>query len=393
MKEGGSRGNPGFPRAGRLLFLVSAIVLVDIALYSALAPLLPRYAEELDLSKTGAGVFVAAYAIGVLLGAYPAGLTAARIGPKNAVLVGLLTMAAASVAFGLADQAGTLCLARLAQGFGSALSWAGGLSWLVAQTPRDRRGEMLGIALGAAIFGALIGPALGAAADVASPEATFAGVATVAMLLFAAALRVPPAPAQPTESGALRHALAEPRFSGGLYLVTLPALLFGVLTVLLPLRLGDFGWSATAIGVVFIAAASLEALIAPLIGRASDRRGRLPLIRAALVGSLLASVALAWAGSAAVNVLLALVAAVAFGAFWAPAMALISEGADRVGLAQGLAFGLMNAAWAVGNALGPSAAGFLAEHAGDALPFLLAATLCLVTLVAASARRAAPVSA
>lgn len=213
------------------------------------------------------------------------------------------------------------------------------------------------------------------------------------MLLFAAALRVPPAPAQPTGSGALRNALAEPRFSGGLYLVALPALLFGVLTVLLPLRLGDFGWSATAIGVVFIAAAPLEALLAPFIGRASDRRGRLPLIRAALVGSIGASVALAWAGSAAVNVLLALVAAVAFGGFWAPAMALISEGADRAGLAQGLAFGLMNAAWAVGNAVGPSAAGFLAEHAGDALPFLLAATLCLVTLVAASARRAAPVSA
>jgi MFS family permease len=370
----------------RLLSLVSAIVLVDIALYAALAPVLPQYSEEFGLSKTGAGLLVAAYAIGVLAGAYPGGLAAARLGPRNAVLLGLVIMGIASVVFGFAADAWTLGLARLVQGLGSALSWSGGLAWLVAEAPRERRGEMLGTALGAAIFGALLGPALGATADLVSPEATFGAVAVVAVLLFVAALRTPVASAKPVEPGAVRPALLEPRFSGGLYLVTLPALLFGILTVLLPLRLGDLGWSATAIGIVFIAAASLEALLAPVLGRFSDRHGRLPLIRAALAGSIAVAVALAWAGGGALNVVLAMGAAVAFGGFWAPAMALIAEGAERAGLSQGLAFGLMNAAWAIGNAVGPSAAGFLADHAGDALPFLLAAALCLVTLVAARSR-------
>jgi MFS family permease len=377
----------------RLLLLVSAIVLVDIALYAALAPLLPRYTEELGLSKTGAGLLVAAYAIGVLAGAFPGGVAAARLGPRTAVLLGLVIMGVASVGFGLAEGVWTLGSARLIQGLGSALSWSGGLAWLVAEAPRERRGEVLGTAVGAAIFGALLGPALGAAADVAGPEVTFGGVAFVSAVLFVAALRTPVASAQPVDTGPVRQAFGEPRFSGGLYLITLPAFLFGVLTVLLPLRLGELGWNATKIGIVFIAAASLEATLTPFLGRVSDRRGRLPLIRATLVGSIAVSIALAWAGGAALNVVLALAAAVAFSGFWAPGLAFIADGAENAGLAQGLAFGLMNAAWAIGNAIGPSAAGLLADHAGEAVPFLVAAALCLATLVAARPRRAYPVSA
>src|SRR5688500_7316458 len=153
----------------RLLLLVCSITLADTMLYAALVPLLPHYAEEFGLSKGGAGLLVGAYAAGALLGALPGGLAAARFGPKRAVLGGLVLMAVASLAFGFAGEAVTLGLARLAQGLGSALSWAGALTWLVAGTPRERRGEMIGTAIGSAIFGALLGPALGAAAEAVGP--------------------------------------------------------------------------------------------------------------------------------------------------------------------------------------------------------------------------------
>ena len=64
----------------RLLLLVGALVFVDTMLYSALAPLLPHLAVELDLSKTRAGVLVAAYAAGALLGGLPGGVASARLG-------------------------------------------------------------------------------------------------------------------------------------------------------------------------------------------------------------------------------------------------------------------------------------------------------------------------
>jgi MFS family permease len=62
-------------------------------------------------------------------------------------------------------------------------------------------------------------------------------------------------------------------------------------------------------------------------------------------------------------------------------MALLSDGAERVGLAQAIAFGLMNAAWGAGNWVGPSLGGALADAAGDALPYALMALVCLGTLL------------
>ena len=106
-------------------------------------------------------------------------------------------MAVASIAFGFAGSARDLGIARLAQGVGSALSWAGALAWLVAGTPRERRGEMLGTAIGAAIFGALLGPALGAIAEASGTRPAFLGVAGVALVLLVWALRTPADAADP----------------------------------------------------------------------------------------------------------------------------------------------------------------------------------------------------
>jgi MFS family permease len=366
----------------RLLLLVCSITLADTMLYAALVPLLPHYADEFDLSKGQAGLLVGAYALGAFLGAIPGGIAAARYGPRRAVLAGLLLMAVASAAFGFAGSAPELGLARLAQGFGSALSWAGALAWLVAGTPRERRGEMLGTAIGAAIFGALLGPAVGAFAEGIGPRPAFLAVAGVSLVLFAWAFRTPAVAAEPQSPRALLGALRQPMMLGALWLMVLPALLFGMVSVLVPLELGDAGWSAVAIAALFIGAAAVEMVVAPVLGRFSDRRGRLLPLRLALAGAIVVTTCLALAGRPLTIAPLVVAAAIAFGSFWAPAMALLSDGAERIGLAQGLGFGLMNAAWGGGNSLGPALGGALADVAGDAFPFALMACACALTLVA-----------
>ena len=75
-------------------------------------------------------------------------------------------------------------------------------------------------------------------------------------------------------------------------------------------------------------------------------------------------------------------AAIAFGAMYTPGMALTSHRADAAGSPQGLAFGIMNSAWAVGELTGPTLGGALAEAFGDAVPYLLGAVLCVGTLAA-----------
>jgi MFS family permease len=365
----------------RLLLLVCLVVFVETMLYSALVPLLPGYTHEFGLSKSAAGLLVGAYAAGAVLGALPGGIAATRYGPRRAVLFGLGLMGLASLAFGFAGDAWTLGFARLAQGLGGSLAWAGALTWLIAGTPRARRGEMLGTAIGSAIFGALLGPAVGALAHHIGTRPVFVGLAGLSVVLGTWALRTPPADAEPLRRGALLGALSNSQVLGALWLMTIPALVFGIVGVLVPLALDDAGWSAAAIAVAWVASAAIEMVIAPFIGRVSDRRGRLLPLRIALGGAVAVLVAFAVADRPAAIVPILVLSGITFGAFWAPAMALLSDAAEKIGLAQGLAFGLMNVAWGGGNALGPPLGGALADAATDALPYSLAALICAGSLV------------
>ncbi len=366
----------------RLLVLVSSIVFVDAMLFGALAPLVPGYADEFGLSKAGAGLLVGAFGAGALLGGIPGGLAALKLGPKRAVIFGLVLLAVASFGFSLASGPWALGFARFVQGLSSTTTWAGALAWLTVASPRSRRGELIGIAFGAAVFGAIIGPMFGAVADAVSIRGTFGAVGVIALALAGWAATRPAAAADPHEPASLLLALRDRRFLGGLWLNALPALLFGVMIVLVPLTLDDAGFGAFAIGLVFLGSGLAETVANPLLGRFSDRRGRLLPIRLALAASVLVAAAFAFASRPTLVVALVALAAISFGGFYTPGMALVSDRAESVGLAQALGFGIMNTAWALGNMTGPVAGGALASVAGDALPYLLAAGLCLLTLVA-----------
>jgi len=176
----------------------------------------------------------------------------------------------------------------------------------------------------------------------------------------------------------------------GLWLIVLPALLFGVLIVLVPLRLSQHGWGTIAIGALFLATTALEMVLNPLLGRLTDRRGRMRPVRAALLASILVSAALAWATEPGLIAPLVLASGIAYGAFYTPGLALVSHGAELAGVAQGLAFGLVNACWGIGALVGPAAGGALAGVAGDAVPYLVLAGVCVATYLATRARYAEP---
>ena len=364
------------------------VVFVDAMLFGALAPLIPGYADEFGLSKTGAGLLVGAFGAGAVLGGIPGGLAAARRGPKVAVVAGLMLLALSSFAFAAADGPWALGLARFVQGASSTTTWAGAFAWLTVAIPRERRGELIGTAFGAAVFGAILGPMFGAVADAVSVRIAFTTVGAVAVALAAWATTRPAAAPEGHSPNAVRRAFSDRSFVGGLWLNTLPAWLFGMLVVLVPLRLDAGGFAPFAIGAVFLAAGLIEVVVNPLLGRFSDRRGRLLPVRLALVGSIAVAVAFAVARDPYAVAVLTVVAAISFGAFYTPGIALVSDRSELAGLSQAIGFGIMNTAWALGNMSGPSLAGVLAEAGGDALPYLVGATLCLVTLLATGSARA-----
>ena len=373
----------------RLLFLCSAIVVCDTMFFAALTPLLPGYVDDFGLSKAGAGVLQAAYPLGTLIGSIPAGYAAARFGAKPTAVTALLLISATSVLFGLADTIVTLDLARLIQGIASAGAWTAAFTWLVGEAPTERRGQLIGSVLGVAIAGALFGPVLGALGSIVGTGPVFSAVGLVALAVAGLALATDAPPRgerQPVME--LVRAFRDKRLVGGFWLVTLPALLFGTLSVLGPLRLSDFGVSAVGIGAVFLTASALEALTSPVMGRVADRRGTRYAVTIGLTASAAMCAALPWPERSAALVLVTILGAIAFSTFWTPALSLLTVSAERLGLQVAWVFALSNLAWAPGQGIGAAAGGALAYATSDAVPYLLLSALCLVTL--AAVRRVSP---
>jgi MFS family permease len=364
----------------RLLFLVGGIVFVDTMFFVALTPLLPDYADEYDLSKAGVGVLAGAYPIGALAGGIPGGLATARFGARPTTIAGVLVIALTTMVFATGNSIVVLDAARFAQGFGSAFAWTAGLTWLVGATPADRRGQTIGMAMAAAIVGALFGPVLGGVASVVGQAAAFGAAALVAIgLAVWAFFTAAPPPTRPQPLRVFIRALRNSRILLGVWFVVLPALLFGTMSVLAPLRLEELGFTAVAIGALWLCTAAVEATANPIVGRITDRVGRIGPMMVLALTSAVAAAALPWPETAAVLALLVVAAGITFGSFWTPAMALLSDEAEARGLEYAYAFALINIAWAPGQALGAAGGGGLAQLTSDAVPYLALAGASLIT--------------
>ena len=176
-----------------------------------------------------------------------------------------------------------------------------------------------------------------------------------------------------------------------MWLIAVPGLLFGTIGVLAPLRLDELGAGAGLIGAAWLAAAALESGVSPIVGRVSDRRGRLFPCMIGLAGGAVVMLLFPWPDRIWQVVALVILAAPTVGMLWAPSMALLSDGAEALGIAQGFAFALSNLGWSIGQTAGSAASARLADATSDAVPYLLLSGVCLVTLaILTRARRTIP---
>lgn len=154
---------------------------------------------------------------------------------------------------------------------------------------------------------------------------------------------------------------------------------FSILIPILPYYVKHFGASTVIVGVLFATFALCQFVAGPLWGNVSDRIGRKRVLIVSQIGA-----TIGWAGLAfAPTLLWVFVARIVEGLAGGNISVTQAYVADRVEPAQrSQAFAYVGASFSAGLVVGPVAGGLLLAQFGYRTPFLLAAALQIVTLLA-----------
>lgn len=144
----------------RKLTVLITTAFIDMLGFAMLFPLLPFYALRFHATPEVIGVITASFSVAQLASAPLWGWVSDRYGRRPALLVGLLSSAAAYLVFGIATSVWLLFASRLIQGAG------GGTTGVVQAYVGDsvapaRRAQALGWLSAATSLGVAIGPAIG----------------------------------------------------------------------------------------------------------------------------------------------------------------------------------------------------------------------------------------
>jgi MFS transporter, DHA1 family, tetracycline resistance protein len=156
---------------------------------------------------------------------------------------------------------------------------------------------------------------------------------------------------------------------------------FGIILPILPYYAESMHASATMVALLSTAFSAAQFLMAPVLGRISDRYGRRPVMLVSIAGSVAAALVLGFA-----HVLwLVFVARIVAGSSKANVSTAHAYVADLIAPDQRAKYmGMMGAAMGMGFIFGPAIGGLLATDELPALPFFVSAALSFVNLIMAA---------
>ena len=362
---------PGASAPGRT-WPVVALVLVLFLGVGATLPALPAAVRATGAGGAALGVALGVFPFAALAGRLVAGRATDRRGRVVTLRAGLLVAALAGALLALPLPDGGIVAARALHGLADALAYTAASAWVLDRTPEDRRPQALAL-LGAGIWGGYaLGPLVGADLDLRVVGLVVAASSVVALLLTAG---LPDVRAEGQQLRGLRALLPAGVALPGTAL-GLGNLGYAAIVGFLVLHLDDQGGRGAVALTAFSVAVLLGRLVVvPLAARAGMLR-TLPYGLTAMAAGLLVI-----AATGSTEVAAAAAAVVGLG-YCLPFPALATLVAARVPPAQrGAAIGALTAFYDVFVGVGSVAAGLVADGAGTAAVFVLAA--CGVVAAAA----------
>jgi len=351
-------------------------------LWFAVAPLLPGWEESLGLSTAQSGMVVGAYSAAVLLASVPAGTLADKFGPRRVTIAATFLFAIAAPLHAFVGSFAELVTLRFAAGVFSAVSWSAALAWAIGSVPPARRGRTAALINAGLPIGAIAGPLFGGPfVQLVGLTAAMSALGAVVLVLGAIAALEPEVGAPKHERIPLRESIRTVArdswlFSANVALIAL-AVVGTTMQTLGSLHLADDDVSQSGVGAAFTLVAIAGAATTLGIARMADRLDRLKLVGfgTLLMAPAMGAMALPLGTPAFIAAMITVGIAQAIG--FTASYPLAADGAERAGVGQGVAMGLLSVSWGLGALVGPVLTGAVAELAGDASGFLLAAGLAL----------------
>jgi len=378
----------------RLALLLHTLFFVAAATQNAIVPLLPRLSHAYGLTPASVALLLAAPGLATLAVSVPAGVLADKLGASRVTIAATALMGLAALAQA-APSYPVLIGGRLAFGLAYGILWTTGVAWLSSSGEGSAH---LGAVATSAAVGMVAGPALGGiVADTLGLSAPFLLVAGFAAVLVLALHRQPAAiPAEPAERGSTRAAIrvapTRPGVVAGACALAIGGAVGGVTQLLIPLQLHQLGFSASATGVAFSAAAGVYILVSAVVVRFGTRATT---VRVAALGALALALSLlpAVLGTGAAVLVGVLVLCTAPRAVVSTVAYPLATAGSEIG--DGVVIGLLNGTWALGLVIAPLVAGAVDQLAGPnpayltvILPGVLASGWLLLTRPRLEARAA-----
>ncbi|MGO3146633.1 MAG: MFS transporter [Leucobacter sp.] len=359
--------------------------------YGVVAPAIPQFALEFQVSNFAASAIVSAFALMRLVGAPLAGWLSGKISERNLYTVGILIVAASTGAAAFAMTYTQFLVLRGLGGIGSAMFSVAATALLIEASPLHARARVASVNAGGFLLGGLLGPVLGGIVAGFGIRATFVFyffTLVAAAIVVAIALRskrarayVPKGAPTPAETMTLREALGFKQYRALLLsCFTFGWSSFGVRVSLVPIFvavvfLGDATMAAWALA----AYAAGNALFILPSGRWNDTVGRKPMLISGMI--VLAVSFLVFPASQNLWVVMAILTVAGISS------ALVNPGqqavlADVLGPKRGgMVVSTYSMASDLGGVLGPLVAGAVVDLAGFGWAFGITAALLALAAI------------